>query len=446
MLLQLQKMKQTDVIIIGAGAAGLMAAYTLVKAGKKVTVLEARNRIGGRIHTINNQNFSSPTEMGAEFVHGNLTVTLNLLKEAGIGSRYIDFEMWQYHNGTFKQSDEFVEGWDELLEKLNQLESDMPLHDFLEQNFTGDKYAKMRAQIENYVSGYDTADTRNASAFALRNEWNHEDEDAQHRVNGGYSTMINFLADTCRDSGSVVLLNNLVKEVIWENDSVRVITANGTNYKSVKVIVALPLGVLQAPKNAKGAIRFNPQLHEQTVALKNIGFGSILKILLEFDNLFWESESINKMVEADLSTIGFLFTDEVIPTFWTQAPDKSPLLTGWLGGPPAYVIKDKSVEEILQLTLTSLSNVFKITVDDLKSKLVAWNVANWTTDPFTLGSYAYDMVKSPQARKLLNQSVEDTIYFAGEYLYDGPAMGTVEAALTSGKNVAEMILNEKFSN
>lgn len=443
MLFQLQKMKQTDVIIIGAGAAGLMAAYTLVKAGKKVTVLEARNRTGGRIHTINDQNFSNPTELGAEFVHGDLPVTLNLLKEAGISSRDVDFEMWQYHNGTFKQSDEFVEGWDELLEKLNQLESDMPFHDFLELHFSAAKYAKMRVQVEDYVSGYDTADARNASAFALRNEWNHEDEDAQHRVNGGYSTMIKFLADTCRNAGNEVLLNNVVKEIIWKDASVKV-TTNGNNYEADKVIIALPLGVLHASKEADGAIQFNPPLQEQTQALNNIGFGSVIKILLEFDDLFWESDAITKTVGADLSALGFLFTDEIIPTFWTQAPDKSPLLTGWLGGPPAYVIKDKSDEEILQLTLSSLCSVFKITVEDLESKLVAWNVANWTTDPFTLGSYAYDMVKSPQARNLLNQSVEETIYFAGEYLYDGPAMGTVEAALNSGKNVAKMVLNEKF--
>ena len=77
-------MKPTDIIIIGAGAAGLMAAYTLVKAGKKVTILEARNRIGGRIHTINNKSFSKPVELGAEFIHGDLPVTLGLLKAGGI--------------------------------------------------------------------------------------------------------------------------------------------------------------------------------------------------------------------------------------------------------------------------------------------------------------------------------------------------------------------------
>ena len=114
-------MKKTDVIIIGAGAAGLMAAYTLVKAGKTVTILEARNRLGGRIHTISNPNFSTYVELGAEFIHGDLPVTLHLLQEAGIGLNDVLFEMWQYSKGKLNKSQEFVEGWDTLLEKINQL-------------------------------------------------------------------------------------------------------------------------------------------------------------------------------------------------------------------------------------------------------------------------------------------------------------------------------------
>ena len=433
-------MKNTDVIIIGAGAAGLMAAYTLVQSGKTVKVLEARNRIGGRIHTITGQSFSTPVELGAEFVHGDLPITLSLLHEAGIADCDVSFEMWQYHDGTFKQSEEFVEGWNGFLEKLNQLQDDMPIEDFLQQNFAGQEYAKMRSQIDNYVSGYDTADVNDASTFALRNEWNHEDEDAQHRVKGGYIKMLQYLADTCTNAGSDILLNTTVKEIAWQKDAVKVITANDTIYKANKVIIALPLGVLHATKEAEGAIQFNPPLQEHEDAIKGIGFGSIIKILLEFDEIFWESDAVTRSAGADLSTMGFLFADEEIPTYWTQAPEHSLLLTGWLGGPPAYDKKDLSPEAILQLTLTSLSNIFKIDTEVLKNKLIVWKVANWTAEPYTRGSYAYDKVESPQARKVLQQPVEQTIYFAGEYLYDGPAMGTVEAALTSGKSVVEKLL------
>lgn len=436
-------MNSTDVIIIGSGAAGLMAAYTLVKAGKAVTVLEARNRMGGRIHTISNGSFSADTELGAEFIHGNLPLTLNLLKEAGITKSRVGFEMWQHHNGTFNQSNEFVEGWDAFLEKLNRLEHDMPIQDFLSQNFAGEAYTKMRTQIANYVAGYDTADVCDAGAFALRNEWNHEDEDAQYRITGGYLALINYLADACTKAGYTTLLNNAATQIHLENDAVTVHTANGLTYKAKQVIVALPLGVLQASKNTEGAIQFFPPLHEYEAAINNIGFGSVIKILLEFDTVFWESDAITKLAGANLSAMGFLFADEEIPTFWTQAPAHSPLLTGWLGGPPAYKQKDMQPEAIMQMALNALSNIFKMETNVLRDKLIAWEVANWTAEPYTRGSYAYDKVKSPKTRNILLQPVKNAIYFAGEYLYDGPAIGTVEAALTSGKNAAEMVLKYK---
>src|SRR5579859_6551223 len=102
-------MKNTDVIIIGAGAAGLMAAYELSKAGKQVMVLEARNRAGGRIYTLND---GLHTELGAEFVHGNLPATLQLLKEAGIELQPASGEMWHSRDGKFSKNAEQFEHWD----------------------------------------------------------------------------------------------------------------------------------------------------------------------------------------------------------------------------------------------------------------------------------------------------------------------------------------------
>ncbi|MFP9114177.1 flavin monoamine oxidase family protein [Flavobacterium sp. RHBU_3] len=431
-------MKKTDVIIIGAGAAGLMAASLLSKSGKKVIVLEARNRIGGRIHTIMGD-FSEVTELGAEFVHGNLPVTLQLLNEAGIGTTGVDFEMWHYRNNEFEQSYEFIQGFEVFLERLNMLEHDMPIAHFMEQYFSGDAHALMRTQIENYVAGYDTADSDIASAFALRNEWNHENEDEQHRITGGYGVLMNYLASVCTDAGNEIFLNAVARTINHTNNGVEIVTTTGDLYTAEKLIVALPLGVLQASENEEGAVLFNPPLPVQTQAFRNIGFGSVIKILLEFDTLFWENHIIHSR-ESDLSTMGFLFTDETIPTYWTQSPSRRPLLTGWLGGPPAFAIATMSNDDILDVTLKSLSAVFGIEI--VKGNLTACEVANWHTEPFTRGSYAYDIVESPQARKTLQQPVNNTIYFAGEYLYEGAAMGTVEAALTSGRDVAERLLNE----
>jgi monoamine oxidase len=134
--------------------------------------------------------------------------------------------------------------------------------------------------------------------------------------------------------------------------------------------------------------------------------------------------------------MGYLFSDEAIPTWWSQVPQHNALLTGWLGGPGAAEKMGMTDEEVLRLSLQSLSNIFKRTEAELRDKMLSFKIMNWTAEPFTRGSYAYDTVDAPASRRILNKPVKDTLFFAGEYLYEGTAMGTVEAALTSGKEAA----------
>ncbi len=413
-----------------------MAAFKLSTKYKNVIVLEARDRIGGRIHTIENSRRDNIVELGAEFVHGDLPVTLNLLKEAAIAYGPAGGAMVHYKDSRFTKDEHFIQGWDVLIKKLDELKEDTTLYDFLQQYFHEDKYKALRDSVIRFVSGYDTADQRRASCFSLRKEWENEDDGAQHRVDTGYCTMIDYLADKVQSGGGKIHLNSIVKQIDWKAGDVKVITGNGILYSAEKLVIALPLGVLQADKKERAAVTFHPAIQEQSRAINDIGFGAIIKILLEFDAPFWEQYDDN------LKGMAFLFSDEEIPTWWTQAPNHSPLLTGWLGGPPAADKKDMTNEELLQIALISLSHIFKLGVDELKAKLTAWNVVNWTTDPFTLGSYSYDTVPSHRAKAILNKPVENTLFFAGEYLYEGAAIGTVEAALSSGEAVARMILDQ----
>jgi monoamine oxidase len=433
-------MEKRDILIIGAGAAGLMAGYKLTQKGKKVTILEARNRIGGRIHTIENDALKKGVELGAEFIHGDLPVTLNLLQEAGIAYSPAGGSMIRYADGKFMENEQFIEGFGLLLKKLNELQRDTTLTKFLQEYFTGDKYQQLRNSVIGYVSGYDTADPQLVSVFSLRDEWQHGDEDAQHRIDSGYGKMVSYLADKIKEHKGNIYLNSVVTEINWKSGDVKVMTDSKIVYSAAQLLIAMPLGVLQAGKGETGTVVFYPAIKAQTDALQTMGFGAIIKILLEFDEIFWENEATTQLAGKSLKGMGFLFSDEAIPTWWTQEPKHSPVLTGWLGGLPASKKKDLSNEKLLQLALESLSNIFKLNVEDLKSKLIAWKVANWTSEPFTRGSYSYDTVNAPAARRLLNQPIEDTLFFAGEYLYEGPAMGTVEAALTSGMNVAERVL------
>lgn len=433
-------MKNT-VLVIGAGAAGLMAAHALCKAGKKVTILEARNRTGGRIYTLNSTSFFKHTELGAEFIHGDLPVTLGLLKEANIPHRTADAEMWRYENGKFTKDNEIIEDWELLIARLNELTDDTTINQFLEQEFAGDKYSKLRDGVWKFVSGYDTADPRLASAFALRNEWQHEDENAQHRINGGYCALISYLVDECKKTGNEVLLNSVAKHIDWKPDDVKVTCADGSAYHAEKLVIAIPLGVLKAGKDESGAINFAPQLPDYSNAIGKMGFGAVIKILLEFNEPFWLDKQSPKTANDSIKKMGYLFSDEEIPTWWTQAPNQSKVLTGWIGGPAAQEKLHTPDAEILEQGLQSLANIFDKDINELKGMLVARRVVNWTADPFTRGSYAYDTVDAPQARRLLNKPVNDTIFFAGEYLYEDTAMGTVEAALTNGLAVAKKILD-----
>jgi monoamine oxidase len=433
-------MKNADILIIGAGAAGLMAAQELSKAGKRVIILEARNRTGGRIYTLDDTSFLKYAELGAEFVHGDLPVTLQLLKEAGIEMTPASGEMWHNSNGKFSQEYQHIDHWNLLIQKLSKLEQDTSIGDFLQQQFGDGQYAELRKSVSRYVAGYDTADPFKASAYALRKEWQSEDGDAQHRIKGGYGKMISYLANESKKNGAQLFLNSIVKNLHWEHNVVEAVTADNISYKAEKVIIALPLGVLQAAPNEGGTIKFSPSIPKYYEAIQQMGFGSIIKILLEFRDAFWEDEEIAKLAGNDLKGMSFLLSDEEIPTWWTQFPDNSTILTGWLGGPPAEKKKGLSNEELLQQSVHSLSNIFKRSMQKLKDNLIAWSVVNWTADPFALGSYSYDTIAASTARKILNTPINNTIYFAGEYLYNGPAMGTVEAALCSGLETAKRLI------
>lgn len=433
-------MNNADILIIGAGAAGLMAAGTLTNAGKKVTILEARSRCGGRIHTINQGAFFEDAELGAEFIHGDLPVTLSLLREAGIAYQPAYGEMWHHKNGRFDDEGRAVEGWQLLMEKLKIIDKDISINEFLDAEFAEDKYNDLKNSVRQFAAGYDSADPDRGSTFALRNEWLSEDDDAQYRVNGGYGKIVDYLEEAMINAGGHIFLNSIVREIQWLPGKVKAITSNGAVYEAAQLIIALPLGVLQGGKDQLGIITFNPPIPEQMGAINQMGFGAIIKILLEFDEPFWTDEQTESLAGKSLQKMSFLLSEEEIPTWWTQAPEPSTVITGWLGGPPAAAKKDVPDEEILRQSLQSLSNIFKRDTEELRAKLVASRIVNWTNDPFTLGSYAYDTVNASAFREILRQPVDDTLFFAGEYLYEGPAMGTVEAALTSGEEVAKRII------
>jgi monoamine oxidase len=422
---------EADIIVVGAGASGLLAARELTKTGMKVKVLEGRDRLGGRIHTINNH--SAVLELGAEFVHGNLPLTLSLLEEANIAYIPAVGKTLQVENGQLIEQDEFDKDWNLLGQRFFELKEDMTLKEFLEKYFNDSLYADLRESVIRFASGYDTADIARASSFALRDEWFCGKEMFRdYLVKGGYRLLIDFLATHVVQSGNEIHLSAIVKEINWEKGKVRVITNDGKSYTAGKVLITVPLGVLKEEEVNPASIRFSPPVPEKIEAAKHLGFGAAIKILLEFKTAFWAG----KYPEME-----FLLSNARIPTWWTRFPEKHATLAGWLGGPQAELFESAAPGEILDEALTSLEEIFEINRDILKKNLLYWKVKNWATDPFTRGSYSYATVDTLKGREVLNTPVADTLFFAGEALYDGPEMGTVEAAFASAMQIVKKIIN-----
>jgi monoamine oxidase len=420
---------QQSILIIGAGASGLMAARKLSAAGHLVTVLEANNRIGGRIHTIQPPGFVRPIEEGAEFMHGKLPLTMQLLQEAGIDYKPVTGKMIRVKNGQWSQQEEFTEGWDELMHRMAALQTDMTLADFLQQNFSEEKYAPLRKSVQRFAEGFDVADIHQASVLGIRNEWMHE-QDEQYRIAGGYQQLIQYLQNVSTANGCMIHTSCTVKTIRWQTNSVSAVTADGQVFTGQKAIITVPLGVLQAAPLHTTAIAFEPVLDTHRQAIQQIGYGAVVKVILQFAEPFW--------LRFDAAT-GFLLSEESIPTWWTVLPDADPILTGWLGGPPTARFTDADEETVIQHALQSLANIFTLSVEQLKTLLTASHVARWQTNNFCLGAYSYNKLFTTEARQLLNDPVQQTLFFAGEAFYEGEAGGTVEAALVSGLEVSKLI-------
>ena len=227
-------------------------------------------------------------------------------------------------------------------------------------------------------------------------------------------------------------LSQPVKEIQWKKDEVNVITAQG-NFSARKILITVPVGVLQSE-----TIRFSPAIPGIIEASKKLGFGPVVKTLLQFDKAFWKNKEFTQ--GKDLDKLSFIFSKATIPTWWTYHPKNVAMLTGWSGGPHANDLKDLSRKEILGKALESLSEIFTIDINKLQQLLRGWHVANWVDDPYSCGGYSYDVVNGNKIKQIITEPTEDTLYFAGVGLYVGPEIGTVEAALYMGMDTAHKMI------
>jgi len=316
------------------------------------------------------------------------------------------------------------------MKQMQELKEDIPLGDFLNTYFKDDKYYELREQVKNFAGGFDLAEISTVSTKALYLEWN-EEWGNQYRIDGGYMRLIDYLESQCKKNGCLIQTNCCVKKISWQKDEVHIATMCSRLFKSNKIILTVPASVLQVSADSEDYIEFTPAIPGHIQAARDIGFGFVIKIILEFNEKFWAEQKKN---------VGFVFTNQPVPTWWTQLPVENAILTGWVGGERAISLKDKTDTEILQIALHSLASAFDISPEDLKLQLKAGKIANWCKEHDIHGGYSFNTTKSVLAKRFLREPVDNTIFFSGEALFEGTPIGTVEASLHNAKETVTRVL------
>jgi monoamine oxidase len=425
-------------LVIGAGMAGLSAARALYDAGHDVTVIEAKDHLGGRTFT-NTDIANTPVEFGAEFIHGNKVITWDLIKQAGLTTA-------QWH----KQDDAIVQLEPEHAQQLEQdtltmkdaqtrladfdvtrtwglpdeaVNEDESWHDYLTRiGFTDSQMHYVERSFANSVSD---SSARFDAAEALASALNETDGRMDFRILEGYKTLVHFVAD-----GLDVRLSQPVQRIDWQPNSVTVQTQQAT-FTADNVIIAVPLGVLKA-----GSIRFAPDLPAGKLeALTHLHMGIVIKLVYVF-------------AEAILpDTTSAVYSRKNPPMWWTSNYGRTPspessseqVWTAFVSGDWARELLAKAHEQgsdiMMQEALKSLEQATGNTFPHPKTM----RLVNWLADPYTLGGYSYAAPGHASARQGLAQAMPP-LFWAGEATAPWHQTATVHGAIVSGRRAAQEVL------
>jgi monoamine oxidase len=431
-----------DVVILGAGAAGLAAAVELARAGKSAVVLEARDRIGGRCWSLDVPGLPVPVELGAEFIHGNPEATLDRMRRAGIAAVDAPIFRLAVVGGRLRPRGDRLHT--EVLRVLRREAGALEKRDVSVSSFLARVRHRLSAEARTFarmrVQGYDAAEPARASARAIAEEWAAEEagNPGHFRPRGGYGALLAALAGSLSGSDVELRLQHVARSVRWQAGRVEV---EGTNQgrpfrvTAQRAIVTLPLGVLKLPARAGGAVRFDPPLRQKRAALQQLESGAVIKAALLLRTAFWEEIEAGRYRGVSF----FHSPRSPFPTFWTALPEQTPLVVAWAGGPKAARFANAAAPEIVRAAAASFASVFGIR-SGIEDRLAAAWVHHWQQDPFARGAYSYVAVGGHGARRALAEPLHGTLYFAGEAADHEGEHGTVAGALRSGERAAREVL------
>lgn len=413
---------EREIVIIGAGMAGLAAAQRLRQAGLLALVLEARSRVGGRVWTDRSHGV---VEFGAEFVHGKKAVTWDLIGQAGLNATLWPPEeltgsptayLFAHQGDLLPSTSDVPARTEKFYELAEQYEGpEQSAAEFMNSLApTGDLAAQFALQR---LANVEAADVTRLSVQALGLDRRRDTAgwgDDFH-VNDGYDSLATFLAQ-----GLEVSLNAAVTQIEWDETGATLSVTNGPTIRARRIIVTVPLGVLQA-----GTLRFCPALPRQKEqAINALAMGSVVKLALWFEQAFWPP-------------FAFLHSDGMVLAWWPVYSEQGAVLMGYTGGPEALKLAALGNERAVEQGLAEVTALFGSAAREM---FVKGQLVDWASDPWARGAYTYTPVGAGNARAELAAPVGSTLFFAGEATCTNGHPATVHGAIESGRRAAEEIL------
>jgi monoamine oxidase len=421
-----------DVAIIGAGMAGLAAARTLAEQGLEVVLVEARERVGGRVETIHSE-ADLPAELGPEYVHGEPYVTLELLREAGMGREAVHNIHHSVRDGLLVEEIRVWERFGELMSKAPPPSRDMSAKDFLARQRLGDHERRL---FEQLIEGYYGAPLGEISVASIAEDGSGargDDASGMTRVLGGYGPLALWMLGRIRAAGGRILYSHVVRAIDWSAHRVRIdcqVSDVITSIVAKRAIITLPLGVLA--QTGDDAIQFHPSLGAHARALLGLGMGQVVKPVICLNEEVWHD-----YIETPLHFVHAV-PGAAFPTFWIRSQGGSHQLTAWAGGPAARAFEERSTEEIVVQALGDFGATLRIPEARLESAVAHYHFRDYNKDPFSRGAYSYTRLGGSKAAEQLATPLGDVLYFAGEAT-DAEYEGSVAGALRSGYRAADQI-------
>jgi len=428
---------QAEVIVIGAGASGLAAAKAIQAEGKKVIVLEARNRLGGRVWS--NRIWPDVTlDMGASWIHGidgnPLTV---LAKSYNLTTVPTDADLLVLHDTDGKLlTDNQLTAVETLFEKvatkLEELrtqyeaddEDDISLQAALDIILPKMKLSQAELIQLNYAVNV-TIEHEYAADVAKLSLYYWDADDSQFSgadvlFPNGYDQIFQNLAAQLD-----VRLEQVVSEIAYSDEGVKVMTSQG-EFTAEQAVITLPVGVLK-----KGVVKFSPPLPEaKQTAINHLGMGVLNKVYLRFPEMFWDEEA---------DWIGYMSANK---GEWSEFVNiakavQQPILLCFNAGAYGTKIEALTDEQIVAAAMQTLRTMYGAQIPDP----TAWLITRWLSDPFAYGSYSYRAVDATsEDHDALAAPIANRLFFAGEATSrDNSA--TVHGAYLSGLAAASQLLS-----